>query len=122
MDGGVFYRDDERGGVGVGLGGGAEEALLVVRDEQADQGQGDDVEEGDAPEDLLDGGGQRLSRVGRLGSGETDEFRAGEGEGGRDEDATQSLKTVVESAWVSPILAPYVPSLRRAAAVEDNTE
>jgi hypothetical protein len=40
---------------------------VVVRDEQADDGEAGDVEEGEAPEDLFYGGGEALSGVGGFG-------------------------------------------------------
>ncbi len=84
--------------------------------------QGDDVEEGDAPEDLFDGGGQGLARVGGLGGGETDELGAGEGEGGRHEDAYEALEAVVKCAWVRPVLSADIAAGGGATDVDDDAE
>jgi hypothetical protein len=66
---GVLAHEDEGRGVDVGVGVGAQQVLVVVRDQQADEEQAQDVEEGDTPEDLLDGAGKTLDGVLRLGSG-----------------------------------------------------
>jgi hypothetical protein len=95
---------------------------VVVRDQQADEGQGDDVEEGDAPKDLLDGGGEGLARVLRLGRGEPDKFGAGEGEGRGDEDGAYAFETVVEGAGVVPKATTDVAVIGEAANVDDDAE
>lgn len=56
-----------------------------VRDCEADHGKGGDVDDDHTPESLLDGGGEGLPWVGRLGSGETNELCTGERESGGDE-------------------------------------
>lgn len=93
-----------------------------MRHKQSNQGQSDDVKDGDAPEDLFDGSWQRFPRVGGLGSSEPDELRTSEGESGRDEDRAKPLKAVVEGAWVLPVLAANVAAFGRAANIEDNSE
>jgi hypothetical protein len=68
-DAGALDGDDEGGGGRVGGGLGAEEPGVVVRDEEADEGEGNGVEEGDAPKDLLDGAGKGFPWVDGLGGG-----------------------------------------------------
>lgn len=114
--------DDKRARGGVDGGLGAEEARVVVRDEERDEQQRDDVEDGDAPENLADGGRDGLARVGRLGGGEADELGAGEGERGGDEDVAEALEAVVGGARVGPVLAADVAVVRGAADVDDDAE
>lgn len=98
----------------------SEETTFVGGHEQADEHQGDDVEDGDAPEDLLDGGRERLAGVSGFGSSETDKFCASEREGAGDEDAAEAPEAVVEGAGVSPVLATDVAAFWLAADVDDN--
>lgn len=51
-----------------------------MRNKKADEHQGHNVKEGDAPEDLLDGAGEGFARIGCFCCCEADEFGAGEGE------------------------------------------
>ena len=101
---------------------GADEARVVVGDEKTDNGEGDDVKEADAPEDLLDGRGEGLTRVAGLCGGETDQFGAGKGEGCGHEDGAEAFETVVEGAWVGPVFTTDVGAVWAAANVEDNAE
>ena len=55
-------------------------------DQEADKKETNDVEQGDSPEDLLDGTGKGLGGVLGFGGGKTDEFGSTEGESSRDED------------------------------------
>ncbi|KFY71690.1 hypothetical protein V499_08117 [Pseudogymnoascus sp. VKM F-103] len=122
-DASVFDGDDEgAGGTVAAVLVAGEEAGVVVGDEEADEGQADDVEEGDAPEDLLDGCGEGFSRVGGLGGGEADEFGAGEGEGRVDEDGAEALEAVAEWAGVDPEFAADVAGGGSADAVDDDAE
>lgn len=98
----VLPNQDKRRGVDVGVRIGAEEVLVGRVDEQADKEQAQDVEERDTPEDLLDGTGETLDRVLRLGGGETHELRAAEGEGGRDKDGAEATESVPEGTRVVP--------------------
>ena len=121
LDPGVGDGDDEGGGVRVG-GVGADEPWVCVGHEQADEDEGDDVEEADAPEDLLDGCGQGFARVGGLGGGESDELRAGEGKGRGHEDGAEAFEAVVEGAGVGPVFAADVAAVGAASDVEDDAE
>lgn len=121
-DTGVLNRDNEGGSLGVGRGITADEALVVESDQQADEGESNNVEDGDTPEDLLDGGGKRLARVGSLSGGQTDQLGTGEGESGVDEHTAKALEAIVERARVNPVLSTDVTTLGAAAAVEDDSE
>ena len=121
LDAGVEDGDDERGGVCVGRVG-ADESGVGVGHEEADEDERDDVEEADAPEDLLDGCGQGFAGVGRLGGGQADELGAGEGEGCGDEDGAEAFEAVVEGAWVGPVFAADVAAVGAASDVEDDAE
>jgi hypothetical protein len=79
----------------------AQETRVVVRNEQTDESQRQDVEEGDAPENLLDRRRQRPRRVLGFGSSKTDKLSTREGEGGGDKDATEANE-VGECARVVP--------------------
>lgn len=76
-------------------------------DEETDEGERQDVEQGDAPEDLLDRRRERPGRVLGFGSSETDEFSTGEGESSRDEDTTET-EEIGERARVLPSLSTLV--------------
>lgn len=45
-----------------------------------------------------------------LGGGETDKFSAAKCEGCSDEDGTEALKPIVESAWVVPVFSTNITS------------
>lgn len=91
FDTGILDSDNEGRGSSLSS---VQQSLVVVRYEEADQKQRDDVEERHAPEDLLGRSGESLSWVVRLGGGETDEFGAGVREGCRDEDGAETLESV----------------------------
>lgn len=71
---------------------------------------------------MLDGGRERLSRVRRLGRGETHQFGPRKGEGGRDEDAAQTFESIVERARVGPIRPTEVAAPRAATTVDHYAE
>lgn len=71
-------------------------------------GAGTQYSQGDTPENLLDGTGESLGRVGRLGSGKADKLGTGEGEGGGDEDGAEAAEAVLEGTGVLPELATLV--------------
>lgn len=114
----------ENEGTGGGIGGvlSTHQTFLVGRHEHADEHQGEDVEDGDSPKDLLDGAGERLSRVGGLGGGEANEFGAGKGKGRGDENTTESLEAVFECARVRPVFPANVSAVGLTADVDDNGE
>lgn len=105
-DAGALGDDDEGRGGHVDVTA-TKEALVVVGDEKTDEGQGEDVKEGDTPEHLLDGGRERPGGVLGLGGGETDKLSTGEGEGGSDEDTAESNEGG-ERAGVLPCLSTLV--------------
>lgn len=119
---GILNSDYEGRGHGISTVVPLKESRFRVRHEQADERQRDDVEERDAPEDLLDGGREGFSRVGGFGRGKTDELGTGEGEGGVDEGTTEALEAIVEGARVFPILATNVATIWSATNVDDDTE
>lgn len=101
-DTGIDGSDDEGGGAHVDEVVAAKKALVVPWDQEADEEEGQDVEERDSPEDLLDGAWQSFLRVLALGGRETDELGAGEGESGGDEDAAEAWEAGGEGSWVVP--------------------
>lgn len=114
-DAGVLGDHDERRGLDIDEAT-ADEARVGVGDQEPDKGQGQNVEERNAPEHLLDGAGKRLLRRFRLGGGETDQLGAGKGEGGRDEDAAHAGEAVgkgtctIELAFGACDMAPRMAS------------
>lgn len=121
LDAGALDSDDKGGRSGVGDVSG-QQAFRVVRNQEADDGQGHDVEERDAPKDLLDGRRERFSRVGRLGGGEADELRTGKRKGGLDKDGAEPLEAIVECARVVPILGPDVSLCCGATDIYDDAQ
>lgn len=100
---GVLAHKHERRGGDIGIRvTGAQKARVVVRDQEADEEQTQDVEEGDTPEDLLDGTRERPQGVLGLSCGETDELGSGEGKGGRDEDGAETAEAVSERTRLIP--------------------
>lgn len=97
---GIVNGDDEGRGGSISAGGATKKTGLVVWDEETDEGERDDVEEGDTPENLLNGCREGLARVCGLGGGKTDELGTSEGEGRGHEDAAETLEAVVECARV----------------------
>lgn len=85
-----------------------EETVVIVADEETDEGETQDVEEGDTPEHLLDGTRKRLDGVAGLSSGKTDQLSSGEGESSSDEDGAEATEAVGESARILPKLATRV--------------
>lgn len=98
----ILGGDDERRSSGVDDGVGAKESLVVVTDKEANEEEGENVEEGDTPENLLDGTRELLGGVRALGGRETDELRTGESKGGGDEHGADALEAVGEGARVVP--------------------
>ena len=98
------------------------ETGLSVWDEETNDGEGDDIEESDTPEHLLDGGGERFARVCSFRGSETDKFSTGEGEGSGDKNRADTLEASSEGAWVPPVNSTDVASLWPTTAVDDYTE
>jgi hypothetical protein len=105
-DAGALGDDDERRGFNIDKAT-AQETRVVVRNEQTNESEGQDVEESDAPENLLDRRRKRPRGVLGLSSSKTDKLSTREGEGGGDEDATEANE-VGECARVVPCLTALV--------------
>lgn len=116
----TFDGNDKGACGGVDGGFGAEEARLVVRYQERDEEEGDNIEDGDAPEYLADGGRDGFTRVGGFSSCEAYKFCAGKGECGRDEDVAETFEAIFGCAWVDPVLAAYVAAMRCSANVDDD--
>ena len=97
--------------LGVGAAG-SRELFVVGGDDEAEEEEGEDVEQSDTPEDLLGGLWKRLSGVVGLGSCETNQLGTGEGEGGSDEDGAEALESVLECGiWFVPVRGSDVASV-----------
>lgn len=84
-DSGIHNGNDEWRGPGVG-GRAADESPVVVWHQKSNKCQGDDVEQCDPPEDLLDGGRKRLPGICGLGRSEANELGSCKSKGSVDED------------------------------------
>lgn len=80
-----------------------EQIGVVRRNDKTEDEEANNVEESNAPEDLLDSLGKSLSGVGRLCSCETDQFSTTEGERSGDKDAAEALETIAEGATFTPV-------------------
>lgn len=133
-DGGHDHGVDERAGdlgadhlehEGEGRGGGvlSGEAGGGVGDVEADKEDGDDVEEEDAPEDVLDHAGDVLVRGRCLAGGDGDGFRAAVGEGGGYEDGGEAADAADEGgAGETPVFAADVVVVDVAAGVDGDAQ
>lgn len=82
----------------LGVGSGCTlEGWIIRWDDEAEEEQGEDVEDGDTPEHLLGGFWKGLSWVIGLSSGKTNKLCTSEGKSGGDEDGAPSLESVTES-------------------------
>lgn len=111
LDLGLLEGADEGGVFGVGAGCLGQKWVVTLDDEAQDE-EGDDVEERHTPEDLLGGLGERFARVVGLGGGKADELGSGEGEGGGHEDGAETLEAVLEGLLGSmPVCSADVSSV-----------
>lgn len=81
---------------------------MVRWDNESEDEQGDDVEEGNSPEDLLGGLWEGLAGVGSFSSGKTDQLSSTESERSIDEDGAESLESIAGSTGVAPVLCANV--------------
>lgn len=122
LDSGVLNGNDEGRCVGIGRRATGDETLGVVGDEEANQSKGDHVKDGNTPEHLLDGTGERLAGIGSLGRGQTNQLGTGEGKGSIDEDTAKTLKAVVERTRVVPVASTDVTTFGATTAVQNDSE
>ena len=119
---GVFNGNHKGRRFGIGLEVSVEQAWVVERDEQTNKCKGHDVEERDAPKDLLDRSWEGFAWVGSFGSRQTNEFGAGEGKGCSDEDTASPFEAVVKGTGVNPVFAANVATFRSSTNIKDDTE
>jgi hypothetical protein len=105
-DASVVSDNDERRGFDVDETT-AQESLICVGNEQTDESQRQNVEKGNAPENLLDRRRQRPCWVLRFGSSKTNKLSARKGESGGDKNTTEADKGS-ECARIRPRLAALV--------------
>ena len=122
LDAGVLNGNDEGRCVGISRRATGDETLGVVGNEEANQGKGYHVEEGNTPEHLLDSTGERLAGVGSLSGGQANQLCTGEGEGSIDEDTAKTLEAIVERTGVVPVASTDVATLGATTAVQNNSE
>ena len=99
-----------------GLAGFIEKALIGIRNKEANESKSDDIEEGDTPEDLLDGGRQGLARIGGFGGGKANQLSTAESESCCDKDGADTFEAMVECARIVPIFTTNVATRWRSAA------
>lgn len=121
LDAGILDGEHEGGRLGV-CARGTQQTRVVGSDDEAEDEEVDDVEQEDAPKDLLHRTGDGLLGVGRLGGGETDQFGTAKGEGGGDEDGTEAAEAISERTWVLPVFDANVTLVSNATTVDDNTQ
>lgn len=107
LDTGRLDGNDKRRVLGV-CAGRVEQFWAVRRDDQANKQKTDHVEEGNTPEHLLGGRGERFPWIGCFSGCETDKLSTSKGECGGDEHGAKSLETVAECTRVIPVLCPNV--------------
>ena len=106
----------------IDLGARTDEARIVIRNQEADEGKRNNVKKTDSPEDLLHRCRERFARVCRLCSCEANEFGASEGERGGDENRAEAFEAVVECSWVRPIFATNIRASGASADIQYYTE
>lgn len=118
---GADHLEHEGEGRGGGFLGG--EAGGGVGDVQADEEDGDDVEEEDTPEDVLDHAGDVLVWRGCLAGSDGNGFRSAVGEGGGYEDGGEATDAADKGgAGETPVFAADVVVVDVAAGVDGDTE
>lgn len=124
LDPSVVYGYDERRSDGIGFAFVLflQQFFCVVGHEETDNEQGNNVEEGDAPEDLLDSSWERLARVRSLGCSEANKLGSGEGKCSVDKGSTEALEAVVEGSRVVPVFEADVPSIGTSTDVDDDAQ
>lgn len=100
---GVATDKHEGRGLGVRVGCLRQEGGVVGVDKETNEEETQDVEEGDTPEDLLNGTRERLDGVAGLGGSQTDQLSTSEGEGSGDEDGAETLEAVLERTGIVPV-------------------
>lgn len=83
--------------------------IWVIRwDDETEDKQRNNVEESNAPEDLLGCLGNSLARIIALCRSETNELSTSEGKGGYDENGTKALKAVLERTGIAPVFTTNI--------------
>ena len=93
-----------------------EKALIGIWNKEANEGKSDDIEEGDPPEDLLDGGRQGLTRIGGLGGGKANKLSTAKSESCSDKDGADTFEAMVECARMVPVFTTNIATRWRGAA------
>jgi len=94
------------------VGTGRQVQIWVVRwDDETHNKQRNNVEESNAPEDLLSGLGNSLAGIITLSRSETNELSTSESKGGYDENRAKALKAVLKRTGIVPIFTTNVASM-----------
>lgn len=100
----------------------SEQSRVVVWNDESENEQVDNVEKGNAPEDLLGGFGDLPDRVRCLGGRKTGKLGTTVGKGRRDKDGAETLEAC-KGSGVVPVLCTNVPRASRdATAVDDDSK
>lgn len=121
LDTRILNSQDERTGLGIGTAG-SQQSVVVRSDDEPKNEKIDDVEEEDSPKDLLGGTGNRLPRVGGLGSSKTDQLSAAKSEGSGDKDGAEAVEAVSKGAGVVPVLGAQVSLVANTTTVDHDAE
>src|SRR5271169_4626487 len=95
---------------------------IVVWDDETDEEKRDHIENGDSPKDLLRRSRYCFSRIFALRSGQTNEFSATKSKTRSNENGTDSLESISESAGIMPSRCSQITPFWGAATVDDNAE
>jgi hypothetical protein len=101
-----------------GLTGFIEKTFIGIRDKETNESKSDDIEEGDTPEDLLDGGRQGLTRINGLGGGKANKLSTAERCSRGDKDGAETSKTMVECARMVPVFTTNIATRWRSAVTD----
>jgi hypothetical protein len=75
-----------------------------------------------APKDLLDGSGESLAWVMRLGGGEPYQFCPGKGKCGGDENVAEPPEAIVEGTGLYPVSTPDITSIRISSTIDHDAQ
>lgn len=110
LDTSLLDGEHERRGLGVGTVR-AQKIWVVGWEDQAKEEEGDNVEEGNSPEDLSGSLREGLVGLSGFGSGQADHLSTTESEGGDDEDRAEALESVVERTGILPVVETNVATV-----------
>lgn len=107
-DASVDDGNDKGRGFRIVAGASIHQTRVIIRDQNAHNREGNNVEKGDSPEDLLNSRRERFPRVFCLCCRQSNQLSTGEGKSCSNEHRAQPFKSVIEGTRVVPELATNV--------------